>query len=311
MGWAGRVLPLLVKWSHLVPLIPAWVVTVHSGDLLTRHPVSADDEQIVIEDGWPIPSDISHIWGQVVCKRFPSLLHLSVPQHGPGLVLIRHIQGQTAEVSNGYKGGGAFHSHLFDLVSDRRGKADKLWTLQHGVIVAAHIFEAGIMQIVSTVNFREAVQLHTVIQADFWCEQLKDRCNLQEGSRLNQILQSLVDNLNLGCVDELQDQFQAGNAEPLQLHRILGGFLHSGAVQRTEVVALLYQFLFIYLIYFVIHDDSNNLVGWHDEANSPFSSFKAEVCCAWPLSSLFCESPFTFHRLGSSVTGLYMAMLSP
>ncbi|KAA8580334.1 hypothetical protein FQN60_005869 [Etheostoma spectabile] len=42
------------------------------------------------------------------------------------------------------------------------------------MIVAAHVFEASITQIMSPVNFREAVQVHAVVQPDLRGEELED-----------------------------------------------------------------------------------------------------------------------------------------
>lgn len=116
-------------------------------------------------------------------------------------------------------------------------------------------------QVVRPVDLREAAQLHAVVQADLRGEQLEDGGDLEEGGGLDQVLQGLVDHLDLGGVDELQDQLQAGDAEPPQPHRVLRGLPHPGAVQRAEVVALLDQLLFIHLVDLVIHDDGNDLLG--------------------------------------------------
>lgn len=121
-------LPFLVEWSYLVPLISTRVVAVYSRDLLTCHPVSSHYEEVVVQDSRAIPSNIDHIWRQVVCQRFPSLFHLSVPQHRPWLILIRYFQRQTGEVSNCHQGSGAFHAHVLDLLSDTRWQAAKLWS---------------------------------------------------------------------------------------------------------------------------------------------------------------------------------------
>lgn len=257
----GLVLPLLVEWRYLVPLVPAGVVAVHSRDLLTRHPVPANYEQVVIEDGRPIPPDVDHIWREVVGERLPALLHLSIPQHGPGLILIWNIQGQAGEVSDGHQGGSAIHAHLLDLVPDSRGQAAELGPPQHGVVVAGHVFETSGTQVVSPIHLGEAVQLHAVLQPDLRSEELKDGGDLEKGGGLDQILQSLVDYLDFGGVDELQDQLQAQDAESLQLHRVLRGLPHPRAVQSSEVVALLNQLLFIHLVGFVIHDDGDDLLG--------------------------------------------------
>ena len=296
---AAACLPLLVHGGHLEPLVGAGVIGMRRGDLLAGDPVAAHDEEVVVQDGGPVPPDIHQVGRKVVGQREPALSHLLVPEHGRGLPLVGvRGQGSPQEIPQCHEDRSPGHPGLSQplLQADipgglrRRAQEVELGLAQHLVEVDGHEAQAGLLQVGQPVHLRQAVQLQAVGEPHLGQQQLQQGRDLQERGRLHQlgqqahlvhVLLPLPDTARLPApaqepafagaagVDKVQHQAQARSAEAAQLLHLgaaglrAPGLAHAGAVEGAEVVALLDELPLAHRVAAVLQADLHHLLGRH------------------------------------------------
>lgn len=296
---SARCLPLLVHGGHLEPLVGAGIVGMRSGDLLASDPVPAHYEEVVVQDGRPVTSDIDQVGRKIVCQWEPTFSHLLIPEHGRGLPLVGvRGQGSPQEIPQGHQDRSPSHPSLSQplLQGDipwslsRRPQKVELGLAQHLMEVDDHEAQAGLLQVGQPIHLRQAVQLQAVSEPHLGQQQLQQGRDLQEGGRFHQLGQQahLVHLLLLrrspaflsaraqepafagpAGIDEVEHQAQARGAEAAQLLHfgaaglLAQGLAHAGAVEGAEVVALLDELPLAHRVAAVLQADLHHLLRRH------------------------------------------------